>query len=66
MSLSNTPFERLRRKFDDSGLECGQCGNRETNGGWRVTTTGSRVHYQFVCPACRAVETKEMRLHSNR
>ncbi|MEY7850576.1 HVO_0649 family zinc finger protein [Natrarchaeobius sp. A-rgal3] len=62
MSLGNTPFERLRRKFERSELECRQCGFRDTDGGWRVTTTGSRVQYQFVCPSCFAVETREMRL----
>ncbi|TYT60784.1 HVO_0649 family zinc finger protein [Natrialba swarupiae] len=62
MSLSHTPFERLRQKLEDSELECRQCGFRDTDGGWRVTTTGSRVRYQFVCPSCSAVETREMRL----
>lgn len=62
MSVHRSPFERLRAKFDESELECRHCGCRDNEGGWRVTTTGSRVQYQFVCPTCGAVETKEMRL----
>ncbi|WP_049922636.1 HVO_0649 family zinc finger protein [Halopiger djelfimassiliensis] len=62
MSAYRSPFERLRAKFDDSELECRQCGYLADEGGWRVTTSGSRVQYQFVCPACGAVETREMRL----
>ena len=64
MSVYQSPFERLRRRFDDEGLECGYCGYRDTRGGWRVTTTGSRVQYQFACPACDAVEIRELRLDS--
>lgn len=62
MSVYRSPFERLRQKFDDSELECRDCGYLDVEGGWRVTTTGSRVQYQFVCPACGAVETRELRL----
>lgn len=62
MSTYRSPFERLRAKFDDSELECRQCGYLDDDGGWRVRTTGSRVQYQFVCPSCEAVENREVRL----
>ncbi|WP_049926477.1 HVO_0649 family zinc finger protein [Halopiger goleimassiliensis] len=64
MSVYQSPFERLRRTFDEEDLECRHCGYRNTDGDWRVTTSGSRVRYQLVCPACDAVETRELRLGS--
>lgn len=62
MSVHRSPFERLREKFDESELRCRSCGYVDTEGGWRVTTSGGRVRYQFVCPTCDAVETRELRL----
>lgn len=62
MTSSRSPFEQLREKFDESDAKCPACGYTDTDGGWRVTTTGSRVRYQFICPTCDAVETREMRL----
>ncbi|THE66075.1 hypothetical protein D8Y22_03890 [Salinadaptatus halalkaliphilus] len=62
MSVYRSPFERLRQKFDDADLECRSCGYLDLEGGWRVTTSGSRVQYQFACPSCGAVETREVRL----
>ncbi|WP_222919918.1 HVO_0649 family zinc finger protein [Natrinema sp. SYSU A 869] len=62
MSAHRSPFERLREKFDESELRCPACGYVDTDGGWRVTTSGGRVRYQFVCPTCDAVETRELRL----
>lgn len=62
MSVYRSPFEQLRAKFDESTPECPACGCDDADSGWRVTTTGSRVRYQFVCPTCDAIETREMRL----
>ena len=62
MTKFRSPFERLRARFDESTAECPACGAGDVEGGWRVTTTGSRVRYQFVCPTCDAVETRELRL----
>ncbi|WP_121742085.1 HVO_0649 family zinc finger protein [Natronorubrum halophilum] len=62
MSSYQSPFERLRAKFDESNPNCPSCGYVDTECGWRVATTGSRVTYQFVCPTCDAVETRELRL----
>jgi hypothetical protein len=62
MSAYRSPFEQLRAKFDDSELECRLCGYFDDDVSWRVTTSGSRVQYQFVCPSCDGVETREMRL----
>ncbi|RQG98557.1 HVO_0649 family zinc finger protein [Natrarchaeobius oligotrophus] len=62
MSPHSSPFEQLREKFDSSELECRRCGFRDSDSGWRVTTSGSRVRYQFVCSSCHAVETRELRL----
>lgn len=62
MSVHRSPFERLRTKFDETELQCRQCGAQGDDSGWRVTTSGGRVRYQFVCPTCDAIETKEMRL----
>ncbi|MFC6716736.1 HVO_0649 family zinc finger protein [Natrialbaceae archaeon GCM10025810] len=59
---ARSPFDRLRQKYDESELRCPQCGYVDDDGGWRVTTSGSRVRYQFVCPTCDAVETRELRL----
>lgn len=61
MSTYRSPFEQLKAKFD-SDPKCPACGYVDTEGGWRVQTTGSRVTYQFVCPTCDAIETREMRL----
>ncbi|RQG88899.1 hypothetical protein EA462_10915 [Natrarchaeobius halalkaliphilus] len=62
MVPKTSPFERLREKFEETELACRQCGYHDTDGGWRVTTSGSRVQYQFVCSSCSAVDTREMRL----
>ncbi|ELZ11418.1 hypothetical protein C478_13445 [Natrinema thermotolerans DSM 11552] len=62
MSAYRSPFERLREKFDEAERRCPECGYVDTEGGWRVTTSGGRVRYQFVCPTCDAVETRELRL----
>ena len=62
MSVHHSPFEQLREKFDKSELRCPSCGYLDSDGGWRTTTSGQRVRYQFVCPACDAVETRELRL----
>lgn len=63
MSAYRSPFERLRQTYEADRV-CGACGHHDTDGegGWRVSTTGSRVQYQFVCPVCEAVETRELRL----
>ena len=60
----HSPFDKLRRKYDRSELRCGACGYVDSDGGWRVTATGKRITYQFVCPACDAVETRSVRLES--
>ncbi|EMA31078.1 HVO_0649 family zinc finger protein [Halobiforma nitratireducens] len=62
MSTHRSPFDRLRQKYDRSDSECRQCGYHDTDDGWDVTTSGDRIHYQFVCPVCDAVETRELRL----
>ena len=62
MTSFRSPFERLRAKYEDSDVRCGECGYLDEDGGWRVTSSGSRVQYQFVCPTCHAVETRVMRL----
>ena len=59
---SRSPFERLRQKFENSELRCRECGYVNEDGGWRVTTSGSRVTYQHLCPTCGATDTREMRL----
>lgn len=59
---SRFPFDRLRQKFDDTELRCRQCGYVDSDGGWRVRTSGDRVSYQHVCPSCNAIETRELRL----
>ncbi|WP_323171088.1 HVO_0649 family zinc finger protein [Natrialba sp. PRR66] len=62
MSTHRSPFDRLRAKFDETELTCRHCGYHDESGGWRVSSSGDRVQYQFVCPSCDAVETREMRL----
>ena len=62
MRTYRSPFERLRAKFDESDPECPSCGCAHEDANWRVTTTGGRVTYQYVCPTCEAVETRELRL----
>ena len=62
MSTYRSPFERLKQKFDESDPKCPACGCSDSDAGWRVRTTGSRVTYQYVCPTCDAIETREMRL----
>ncbi|MFB6122007.1 MAG: HVO_0649 family zinc finger protein [Haloferacaceae archaeon] len=55
-------FDRLRGHYAESRVACPECGHEDTEGGWRVTTSGSRVDYQHVCPSCGAVDTLELRL----
>ncbi|MCU4740704.1 hypothetical protein OB955_07845 [Halobacteria archaeon AArc-m2/3/4] len=62
MNRSRSPFDRLRQKFDRSELRCRACGHVDSDGTWRVTSSGSRVRYQHICPACDAIDTREMRL----
>lgn len=62
MSTYRSPFEQLKQKYDESEPKCRACGYVDTDGEWRVQTTGNRVTYQFVCPTCDAIETREMRL----
>ncbi|SIR72233.1 HVO_0649 family zinc finger protein [Natronorubrum thiooxidans] len=62
MSSSRSPFERLRDRFNETDLECSACGYIDDDGSWRVSAAGSRVQYQFICPTCDAIETREMRL----
>lgn len=59
---SGSPFDRLRRKFDEAELRCRQCGYIDREGSWRVTTSGDRVTYQHICPICDAMDTRELRL----
>ena len=59
---SRSPFERLRQKYEDAEFRCRACGYVDEDGGWRVTTTGSRVQYQQVCQTCGAMDTRELRL----
>lgn len=62
MSKARSPFEQLRDRFNETDLECSACGYIDDDGNWRVSTSGSRVQYQFICPTCDAIETREMRL----
>lgn len=62
LERGRSPFDRLRRKFEESERRCSACGHVDTEGGWRVTASGSHVRYQFVCPVCDAVETRDLRL----
>ncbi len=59
---ARSPFDRLRQKFEDAERRCRQCGFVDSDGGWRVRTSGDRVSYQHVCPSCDAIETRELRL----
>ncbi|MFB6108468.1 MAG: HVO_0649 family zinc finger protein [Haloplanus sp.] len=58
----SSAFDRLRSHYDESSRICPKCGYEDTDGGWRVTTTGSRVHYRHLCPSCGATATRELRL----
>ncbi|MHC3439542.1 HVO_0649 family zinc finger protein [Natrialbaceae archaeon A-gly3] len=58
----SSPFDRLRKKLDDSELRCRECGFIDEDGSWRVTTSGARIRYQHVCPSCDVVSIRELRL----
>lgn len=62
LEKGHSAFEQFRRKLDDSERRCRHCGYTDAEGGWRVTTSGSRVQYQHVCPKCDAIDTRELRL----
>ncbi|GAB3021416.1 HVO_0649 family zinc finger protein [Natronobiforma cellulositropha] len=59
---AHSPFDRLRQTFEEAPLRCDACGYVDDSSEWRVTTSGSRVRYQYCCPTCGALDTRELRL----
>ena len=62
---SHSPFETLRRKFEETDRHCGECGYGDVRGGWRVTSGDASVQYQRVCPSCDAVAVRTVDLDPN-
>jgi hypothetical protein len=50
-------FDRLRARYDEDACRCAACGYEDTDGGWRVETSGATVRYTHVCPSCAAERT---------
>lgn len=61
-----TAFETLRSHYEAAELTCPECGYEDEDGEWQARTTGCRVSYRHICPACGAVDTREMRLCKSR
>jgi hypothetical protein len=57
-----TAFEGYRFRLEERARRCPDCGHVDARGGWRAETTGARVTYRHVCPACDAVARFEIRL----
>jgi predicted RNA-binding Zn-ribbon protein involved in translation (DUF1610 family) len=55
-------FETLCWHYEASRLTCPACGHEDADGEWQARTTGNRVSYRHVCPACGAVDRRELRL----
>lgn len=62
MTRYRSPFEQYRAKLDESDPECTACGDVPSDEGWRASASGLEVRYEFVCPTCDAVETRELQL----
>jgi rubredoxin len=59
-----TAFEDYRLRLDATSRRCPDCGHVDAESGWRAETTGSRVTYRHVCPACGAVDRVEIHLRA--
>lgn len=46
----------------DRDLTCSKCGYDDADGEWQAATSGDRVQYRHVCPACGAIRMRELRL----
>ncbi|MFB6303273.1 MAG: HVO_0649 family zinc finger protein [Haloferacaceae archaeon] len=55
-------FESLRSHYETAELTCPECGHEDDDGKWQARTTGDRVSYRHVCPACGAIDVRELRL----
>jgi len=53
---SLSPFERLKRYYDESELACPDCGYEDTEGEWETETNGGVVEYRHECPTCGQVQ----------
>jgi uncharacterized C2H2 Zn-finger protein len=58
---ARSPFDRLRKHYEDTTLRCPKCGYVDDEGEWRVTARGGQVHYQHVCPRCDAIDTRVLK-----
>lgn len=51
-SPNRSAFETLKQLFDERALKCEECGYYDEDGAWDVSTDGSAVHYEHLCPSC--------------
>jgi predicted RNA-binding Zn-ribbon protein involved in translation (DUF1610 family) len=58
----STSLDRLRAYYEGRETRCLSCGRENTDGEWRVRTTGSVVRYEHTCPSCGVTESRTLRL----
>lgn len=64
-SSDRSAFERLKDHFDQTELECPDCGYFDEEGEWETETDGSTITYRHECPDCGSVQTKTLDLESS-
>lgn len=55
-------LDRLRSRYDTDDLTCPKCGYEDEDGAWGAETSGDRVRYRHVCPACGHIRKRTLRL----
>ncbi|EJN61134.1 hypothetical protein SAMN04487950_3928 [Halogranum rubrum] len=55
-----SPFEKLKHHYEETDLECHECGYDDTEGEWQTQTTGDTVEYRHVCPSCGAIQRRTL------
>lgn len=55
-SGGRSPFERLKNHFDESDLNCPDCGYFDEEGAWESRTDGTVVVYSHECPSCGSIQ----------
>lgn len=53
-------FEQLQNHFDDTDMQCPQCGYVDDKGEWISNTDGSEVRYQHICSNCGNVRMRSV------
>ena len=55
-----SPFERLKTLYDETELQCPQCGHLDEKGEWTAETSGNTIEYSHTCPSCETTQTRTL------